>query len=145
VYHLKMIQDDTTNNGSDLTEKIRADLTEKIRAELTEQIRAELTEQNTVEFQRLNETVEKLNTKTKIAMEEQKKMRSELEIVEFLSYICGADISPLPQIPSAWHTDRSLMRRIMFSVIVEYEKKQNSLKNENYWQSLINRFLKFKY
>ena len=51
-------------------------------------------------------------------------VRCELEIVEFLAYLCGADISPPPPIPSIWHTERSSMRRMIYSTILDYANRQ---------------------
>ena len=69
-------------------------------------------------------------------------VRCEVEIVEFLAYLCGADISPPPPIPSIWHTERSAMRRMIYSTILDYANKQRLLPTESYSQRLINRLTK---
>jgi hypothetical protein len=69
-------------------------------------------------------------------------IKCEVEIVEFLAYLCGADISPPPPIPSIWHTERSSMRRTIYSTLLAYANRQLLLPTDSYLQKLINRLMK---
>ena len=46
--------------------------------------------------------------------------KDEEEIILFIAYLCNADISPPPPIPSVWYASRGRMRRTIYASLIEY-------------------------
>ena len=102
----------------------------------------ELTDET--EVRRSDAKIQRLDLELQKAKEESERshaaalaQRYKLEVVEFIAFICGADISPPPPIPTIWHTDRSSMRQFLLLSIMDYEKSRNVSREESIAQRLI--------